>query len=113
MQLTVRKVITSIILTFVTCGIYGIYWTYCLVKEAVAVKDSADKGVLEILLSIFIAPIGFYFTERKFAEGCAAQGVEHKDNAVIYLVLCLIPCGLVITMAMMQNEFNKIREIIG
>lgn len=109
MKVKSRNVVTAIILTLVTCGIYGIYWAIMLAREAVSVKDENDDGVLEIVLMLFLPFIGFYLAEKKFAEGCAAKGIEHKDNSVLYLVLGLVGLGIV-DFCMMQSDLNKIAE---
>lgn len=102
-----RNIVTQIILTVVTCGLYGLYWSYMVAKEIVTFKDPADNGLLEILLMIFLAPVGAFLTEKKFTEGCAAKGIEHKDNTILYLILSLL--GLhVVTLALMQNDMNKL-----
>ena len=98
---------TAILLTLVTCGIYGIYWIVCMTKEAVSVKDSADNALLEIILMLFLPFVGIFMTEKKFAEGCAARGVAHTDNSILYLVLGLVGLGIV-GMCMLQNDLNKI-----
>jgi len=107
MTIKERNPITSIIIALVTCGIYGWYWAFCMAREAVSIKDANDSGMLEGVLCIFFPFVGFFLAEKKFAEGCAAKGIEHKDNSIIYLVLCLLgPLGFV-TYYMMQTELNK------
>ena len=107
MNIKNRNVVTAIILTIVTCGIYGIYWAIMLAREAVSVKDAADDGILEIVLMLFLPFLGFFLAEKKFAEGCQAQGIEHKDNSVIYLILGLVGLGIV-NFCMLQSDLNKI-----
>ena len=107
MNIKQRNIVTAIILSIVTCGIYGIYWVICLAREAVSVKDPADDGLLEIILMLFLPFIGFYLAEKKLAEGCAARGIAHTDNSVIYLVLGLVGLGIV-NYCMMQNDLNKL-----
>ena len=85
-----RNIVTCIILTVITCGIYGIYWAVMLAKEAVSVKDPADSGVLEIVLMLFLPFLGFFLAEKKLAEGCAAKGIAHEDRSIIYLILGLV-----------------------
>jgi len=104
-----RNIVTALILSIITCGIYGIYWVIMMAREAVAFKDPADSGVLEIVLCLFLPFVGFYLVEKKFAEGCAAKGVEHKDNSVLYLVLGIIGLAIV-DYCMLQNDLNKIAE---
>ena len=107
MNIKERNVVTAILLTFVTCGIYGIYWIIMLAKEGVSVKDPADNAVLEIVLMLFLPFLGLFFTEKKFAEGCAAQGINHKDNSVLYLILSLFGLGIV-GLCMLQNDLNQL-----
>lgn len=107
MAIKERNIVTAILLTIVTCGIYGIYWAIMLAKEAVSVKDPADSAILEIVLMLFVPFLGFFLAEKKFAEGCAARGIPHSDNSVIYLVLGLFGLGIV-NFCMMQNDLNKL-----
>ena len=107
MNIKNRNVVTAIILTIVTCGIYGIYWAIMLAREAVSVKDASDDGILEIVLMLFLPFLGFFLAEKKFAEGCQARGIAHKDNSVIYLILGLVGLGIV-NFCMLQSDLNKI-----
>ena len=70
-------------------------------------KDSMDNGILEIVLMLFLPFLGFFLAEKKFAEGCAAKGVPHSDNSILYLILGLVGLGIV-SACMMQNDLNKL-----
>ena len=107
MAIKQRNIVVSILLTLITCGIYGIYWVIMLAKEAVSVKDPADNAVLEILLMIFLPFVGMFLAEKKFSEGCAARGIAHSDNSILYLILGLLGLGIV-GICMMQNDLNKL-----
>lgn len=107
MEIKSRNIVTCIILSIVTCGIYGIYWVICLAREAVAVKDSSDSAVLEIVLMLFLPFVGFYLAEQKLTAGCAEKGIPHKDNSVLYLILGLVGLGIV-NYCMMQNDLNNL-----
>ena len=109
MTVTKRNIVTCILLSLITCGIYGIYWVIMLAREAVSVKDPSDSAVLEILLMLFLPFVGFYLAEQKLAQGCAEKGIEHKDNAILYLILGLVGLGIV-NYCMMQNDLNKIAD---
>lgn len=104
-----RNIVTAVLLTLITCGIYGIYWVIMMAKEAVSVKDPSDSGILEIVLMLFLPFLGFYLSEKKLAEGCAAKGIAHSDNSVLYLILGLIGLGI-INYCMMQNDLNKLAD---
>ena len=107
MEIKNRNIVTCVILSLVTCGIYGIYWIICLAREAVSVKDPADSGILEIVLMLFLPFVGCYLAEQKLAKGCEAKGIEHKDNSILYLILGLVGLGIV-NLCMMQNDLNKL-----
>lgn len=102
-----RNIVVAILLTIITCGIYGIYWVIVMARDAVSVKDPADNAILEIVLMLFLPFLGFFLTERKFAEGCAQRGIDHKDNSVLYLILGLLGLGIV-NYCMMQSDLNKL-----
>lgn len=107
MEIKQRNIVTCILLTLVTCGIYGIYWLIMLAREAVSVKDPMDNGILEIVLMLFLPFLGVFLVEKKLAEGCAAKGIPHTDNSILYLILGLVGLGIV-SVCMMQNDLNKL-----
>lgn len=109
MTLENRSIAKCIILTIITCGIYGIYWAYKMGTEAAKVKDVNDTGMLEALLCIFLPFIGFFLAEKKFAEGCQAMGYPHEDKSIMYLILGVIGLGIV-DYCVMQSELNKLAD---
>lgn len=109
MTIEKRGIGKCILLTFVTCGIYGIIWVIKMAKDAVKVKDVNDDGTLEAVLCVFFPFIGFFLAEKKFAEGCQAAGIPHSDNSILYLILGLFGLGIV-DYCMMQSELNKIAD---
>ena len=107
MNIKPRNIVTAILLTIITCGIYGIYWIVMMTREAVSVKDVNDNGLLEIILMLFLPFIGLYLVEKKLAEGLAARGVAHNDNSILYLVLGIVGLGIV-PLCLIQNDLNNI-----
>jgi uncharacterized sodium:solute symporter family permease YidK len=107
MKIKSRSIVTAVLLTIITCGIYGIYWVIVMTRDAISVKDPADSGVLEIVLMLFLPFLGFFMAERKFYEGCQDRGITHADNSILYLILGLVGLGIV-NCCMMQNDLNKI-----
>lgn len=107
MNIKSRNIVTAILLSIITCGIYGIYWVICLARESVSVKDPSDSGVLEIVLMLFLPFLGFFLCEKKLSEGCAAKGIPHNDNSIVYLILGLVGLGIV-NFCMMQSDLNKL-----
>ena len=112
MQIEKRNIGVCVLLTIVTCGIYGIVWVVKMLREAVQIKDQTDDGMAEILLGIFLCPVGFYMAEKKFNEGCQARGIAHEDRSVMYLVLGFVGLGIV-DYIMMQSDLNKISDLFA
>ena len=110
MNIEKRNIGTCVILSIVTCGIYAIVWAVKMLKEAVQVKDETDDGLVEILLGIFLCPVGFFMAEKKFNEGCQAKGIPHEDRSILYIVLGFIGLGIV-DFIMMQSDLNKIADM--
>lgn len=109
MAIKKRNIVTCILLSIITCGIYGIYWLIVMTSEAVKVKDPADSGILEIVLMLFLPFLGFFLAEKKLTEGCMAKGIAHEDRSIIYLILGLVGLGIV-NYCMMQNDLNKLAD---
>ena len=110
MQLEKRNIGVCVLLTFVTCGIYGIYWVVKMMREAVQIKDEMDNGLAEILLGIFLCPVGFYMAEKKFSEGCQARGIQHEDRSILYLILGFVGLGIA-DYIMLQSDLNKVADL--
>ena len=109
MAIKKRNIVTCILLSLITCGIYGIYWAIMLAKEAVSVKDPSDSALLEIVLMLFLPFLGFFLAEKKLTEGCTAKGIVHSDHSIVYLILGLVGLGIV-NFCMMQNDLNGLAD---
>ena len=112
--MTQRSVGLCIVLTIVTCGIYGIYWIYCLADDCNKVSgdpNPTSPGMV-ILLSIVTCGIYGWFWLYKAAgqinQGKANRGMPVDSNAgIIYIVLAIFGLSIV-SYALMQNELNKL-----
>ena len=110
-----RDLAMYIILTLVTCGIYGIYWFVVLTDDVKAVSkdEQMQSGGLAFLLTLVTCGIyGIYWAYKMGELMKTAQeqnSVEVKDNAVIYLILQLFGLGIV-NYALIQADLNVIAE---
>ena len=110
-----RDLAMYIILTLVTCGIYGIYWFVVLTDDVKVVSkdEQMPSGGLAFLLTLVTCGIyGIYWAYKMGELMKTAQeqnGVEVKDNAVIYLILQLFGLGIV-NYALIQADLNVIAE---
>lgn len=90
-----RSIGVCILLSIITCGIYGIYWFIVLTDEANYVSGHANDGTsggVAFLLTLVTCGIYGYFWAYKMGERLAEA--QHKrgmmvdqSQSVIYLIL--------------------------
>ncbi len=108
-----RNIAVCILLSFVTCGIYSIYWFICLTDETNTIsKNGGDtSGVIAFLLTVVTCNIyGLYWAYRqgeKIDQAKTDRGISSNSSGIAYLLLCLFGFGIV-AYALMQNELNKL-----
>ena len=106
-----RNIAMCIILSIVTCGIYGIYWFICLVDDSNTAAGSNDRsGGMVFLLSIITCGIYmFYWAYRqgeKLDQAKASRGLPASNSGIAYLLLSIFSLSIV-AWALMQNDLNK------
>lgn len=110
-----RSIALCIILTLVTCGIYGLYWLYCLAEDVnlVTARPNGPSGGLVLLLSIVTCGIySLYWLYRAgddLDRRRAAQGQVMGHLGILYLLLAIFGFSI-ISYALMQSELNEYAE---
>ena len=103
-----RNIAVAIVLSIVTCGIYGIYWFIVQTDEAkeLAGDQETASGAVAFLLTLVTCGIyGFYWA---YVRGQNVNDMSgSQNNEIIYLVLSIIGLQIVVY-ALMQNEINKV-----
>ena len=104
-----REIAISIILSLVTCGIYGLIWLAGLNDDinSLSGENGATSGGMVVLLSIVTC--GIYLLYWYYTAGKRLKTVtgETGSDEILYLVLGLFGLGI-ISMALMQDKVNKI-----
>ncbi len=110
-----KNIAVCIILSFVTCGIYGIYWFIKLTDElnALAEVEAPTSGGTAFLLTLITCNIyGFYWA---YKQGEKVDYAKNKRNIpsgntpILYLLLDIFGLAIV-AYALMQNEINQLVE---
>lgn len=107
-----RKIGICILLSFLTFGIYSIYWMYLLVKNTKAVEEKSPSCLGEMLCLLFVPFYSLYwwFTRGKIVHD---KFVEHNyttaGSEILYLILGIFGFQIV-SMAILQNDFNSLRS---
>ena len=104
-----------IILSLITCGIYGIYWFVKMTDEAkqLSSSDNAGGGLAFVYTLITCGIYTIYWNYKmgkNMYEAGQKYGINIEDNSVIYLVLSLFGLGIV-SECLMQNDLNKFANV--
>ena len=110
-----RSVAAVIILTFITCGLYSIYWMYSVTEEvSYLTNDPSFTGGKVILFSLITCGIYTFFWYYSMGQKLMVAQQRHdmmvKDNSLIYLLLAIFGLSIV-TIAIMQNDINDFATI--
>lgn len=108
-----RDIVVAVILSLVTCGIYGIYWFVSINNDVnkLAEDNDAPSGIVAFLLSIVTCSIYFiywnYKMGKKVYEVQLKNNVSANDNSILYLILSIFGLGIV-NYCLIQNDLNKL-----
>lgn len=107
-----RSIPVCIILSVVTCGIYGLYWFVCMTDEAntLSHREGDTSGGVALILQIITCNIyGLYWAYQmgyKLDQAKVNQGLQPGNSSVVYLILQLfVP---IVGYALMQNDINTL-----
>lgn len=124
MTLEKKNIATCVILTFVTCGFYGIYWFYCMISDINTISEDPDSmsPIIVILLSIVTCGIysvyWFYKAGALLDQKAVEFGRMPENRSVLYLILIILgyfiplfmPILIMVVYALLQNSINVIAD---
>ena len=93
-----RDLAIAIILTIVTCGIYGIYWFVVLTDETnhITNQTEATSGGLAFLFSIITCGIYYFYWSYKMGEKVdMIKGTPNGSSSILFLILSIYGLGFV------------------
>lgn len=110
-----RNIVTCILLTIVTCGIYGIVWFIGLTDDAARANNNPNfSGGTAFLLTLVTCGIYSIYWNYKMGKEIynakVTRNVAGSDQSVLYLVLSLLGLGIV-NYCLMQNELNDLAKV--
>lgn len=109
--MTKRSIGTSILLYFVTCGFYLIYWMYKVTQEITQYNNEDASPGIEVLLSFVTCGIYYIYWNYKMGkrifQAQQNSGTAASDDSLLYLILSIFGLGIV-SLAIMQNNMNNL-----
>ena len=106
-----RNIVVAIILSIVTCDIYGIIWFITVTDDTNTLAGSdGTTGAIAFLLTLVTCGIyGFYWAYKlgeKIDKIKTDNGEAAGNNAILFLVLQIFGLGIV-NDCIAQGELNK------
>ncbi len=107
-----RSIALCIILSLVTCGIYGIIWFISLTDDTNTVwgKPGTSGGMAFLLTLVTCGIYSLYWAYKqgeKLDEAKQAKGLAAGSSGILYLLLSIFGLGI-IAYALMQDSLNKL-----
>lgn len=110
-----RSVALYIVLSIITCGLFGIYWLVVLVNDLNTASNEPGEtsGIAVLLLGWVTCNIyniyWLYKAGNRLDALKAANGEARENRGIIYLILSLFGLNLV-AWAMIQSDLNKMAD---
>ena len=109
-----RDIVMAVILSIITCGIYGIYWFIVMTDDANVISDEQNaSGGLAFLYTLLTCGIYGIYWNYKMGQKLFATGQKYNkqinDNSILYLILSIFGFAI-INYCLMQNDLNKFSE---
>ena len=111
MKGTEKSPITVLLLTIITCGIYGLVWMYSSRNELKNyLNDQSINSGLDLFLAIICFPfayVWYYKMGKDIARAQAQAGLPVNDQSVLLLILTFFGLGIV-SIYIIQDNLNAI-----
>ena len=106
-----KNVVTVVLLSIVTCGIYNLVWVWqtsdALHQQG---KNSIVEPIVQFVLYLLTAQIGWIIfsisADNNLNAIRAQRGLPAKDNKILYIILAIV-FPIAVT-ALVQNEINEL-----
>ena len=110
-----RNILICFILSFLTCGIYSLYWFGAITSEVASTnnKEYNTSGGTAVLLTFLTCGLYLFYWYYKMGKAIddikVSRGLPSADRAVLYLVLGF--CGLgIVSWVLIQSELNSLAD---
>jgi hypothetical protein len=108
-----RSPAEALVFSFITCGIYYLYWVYTVSSEMKLLleKQEINPGV-DLLLTIFCPPYSIYWSYQigeYLHQAGKKKNMEFNNDSIMYLVLALFGM-MIVNVPLIQSRFNEILQ---
>lgn len=111
-----RNIVLNLILTIITCGIYGLVWFVQITDDAREYSGDTEmqSGALALVLTIITCGLYGFYWDYKMAkmlqDAQSKNNLPANDNTIMYVILHLVRLEIV-NYCLMQNDLNSITRV--
>jgi Domain of unknown function (DUF4234) len=102
-----RKPLTVVLLTIITCGIYGLWWYYRNFEDMKQHSGEGVGGLLGLLLAIFCGIIAIFILPAEVGNLYEREGKEKPIGAMTAFWNLIPLIGSIIFIYKVQNALNE------
>src|SRR5919201_4188366 len=96
-----------ILLTFVTLGIYSIYWTYKTLEEMRQHTGDGVGGVIGVVIALVVSIVNFFVIPSEVGKMYRKDGRELPFSGWLGLWVLLPLAGLIVWLVKVQGALNR------
>ena len=108
----IRKPVTVILLSIITCGIYTLYWEWITKDQINKLADKEIIGSGLLILSWFCFPVRlfvWYKWDLGLQEIVKRFNVKYNSNFILWVILAVVAgVGYFVLLFQVQDTLNKI-----
>jgi lipopolysaccharide export system protein LptC len=112
-MLKTREPLIVILLSIVTCGIYGIVWMFMMNNEIKQLSPNRNNDVDTIWLVLgilcgFIYYYVWYKWDKQLADITAYKNIRYNSNFVLWIILSVfVGIGFFVMLFQVQDTMNE------
>jgi len=109
-----RSPVTVILLSIVTCSIYGIYWLYKTREDINGLLGREEISMALFICSIFIPFVVIVFWKKvddALGEVCRQRNAPYSSNFILWVILLFFYIGEWVFIYQTQENLNKLWSV--
>ena len=112
-----RNIALCVILSIVTCGIYGIYWSICMVNDLNTASGQYEDTSGGMVFLLTLVTCGIYYLYWLYKAGEKVNYIKQRNGVytdsntgILYLLLGIFGFSI-ISDCLIQSELNNVAAI--
>jgi Domain of unknown function (DUF4234) len=110
---TLRSPVSVILLSFITCGIYFLYWQYKTFQEMKDYSGEGIGGAVALVIGILIGVVNLFLAPSEIGKLYERAGQEKPVQGTTGLWNLIPLVGFIIWAVKVQNALNEFWEARG